>query len=887
VDALQSSRRRRRPPGHSLQGPAKPKESNGSEIARPGPLDPDHEDDPAPAPDRIRNFFPNYEAELFVLLAMNPLQQVLRRLGRAPGFTAIAVLTVALGIGANTAIFSVIESVLLKPLPLPRAQELVGVWHRAPGIPGMNDNIECSPTMYFTYRQENRTFRNFGLWANGGASITGVAEPEQVQALVVTYGVLDALGVQPAAGRWFSQADDTPGSPETIILTYGYWQRRFGGKPVVGRTLTVDAKPHIVIGVMPRDFRFLNSKADVLLPQRFDRNKIFLGNFSFQGIARLKPGVTLEQANADLGRMLGIWLGSWPTPPGFSHALFENAHFAPQVQPLKQEVVGDIGPTLWVLTGTIGLVLLIACANVANLLLVRAEGRQRELAIRAALGAGWGRIARELLLESLVLAVWGGAIALALAFGALRWLVAKGPATLPRIEEIGIDPVVLAFTASVTLLAGLVFGLVPTVKYVGPHLMGALGGGRTMSQSRERHRARNVLVIAQVGLALVLLVGSGLMIRTFQALRSIQPGFTHPDQVELMHIAVPDAMVGEPEHLMRMQQAMLDKLAAIPGVRAAGFGSSGPLEGFNSNDLFYAEDKFYAVGQIPPVRRFRFISPGYLQATGTPLIAGRDFTWNELYEKRHVAIVSENLARELWGSPAAALGKQVREGMKDPWRAIVGVVADVYDNGIQEKAPTMVYWPAMMDDFWGDKVYVTRFGALVIRTNRAATGSFLAEARKAIWSANENLPIFIVHTLQEVYDQSMIRTSFTMVLLAIAGGMALLLGIVGIYGVIAYAVSQRTREIGIRIALGARAEGVQRLFVRQGLLLAGIGAALGLGVAVGLTRLMKSLLFGITPLDPATYGLVAVLLLSSAVLASYLPARRATRVDPMEALRVE
>ena len=785
---------------------------------------------------------------------MKSLLQVLRRLRRTPGFAAIAVLTVALGIGANTAIFSVIESVLLKPLPLPGAQELVGVWHLAPGIPGMKENINCSPTMYFTYRQESRTFQNFGLWDNGGASITGLAEPEQVQALLVTYGVLDALGVQPAAGRWFSQADDTPGSPETIILTYGYWQRRFGGKPVVGRVLTVDSKPHAVVGVMPRDFRFLNSKADVLLPERFDRNKIFLGNFSFQGIARLKPGITLEQANADLGRMLGIWLRSWPTPPGFSHALFENARFAPKVQPLKQEVVGDIGPTLWVLMGTIGLVLLIACANVANLLLVRAEGRQRELAIRAALGAGWGRVARELLLESLVLAVWGGTVGLALAFGALRLLVAKGPAMLPRIEEIGIDPAVLAFTVVVSLVAGLVFGLIPTVKYVGPHLIGALGGGRTMSHSRERHRARNTLVVAQVGLALVLLVGSGLMIRTFQALRTIQPGFTHPEQVELMHISIPDDMVREPEQVMRMQQTMLENLAAIPGVSAVGFGNSGPLEGFNSNDLFYAEDKFYPVGQIPPIRRFRFISPGYLRATGTPLLAGRDFTWNELYDKRHVVIVSENLARELWGGPAAALGKRVREGMKDPWREIVGVVSDVYDNGTQEKAPTMVYWPAMMDTFWGDAVHPTRFGALVIRTSRVASESFLAEARKAIWSANGNLPIFIVRTLQDVYAQSMIRTSFTMALLAIAGGMALLLGIVGIYGVIAYAVSQRNREIGIRIALGAQAAGVQRLFVGHGLLLAGIGAMLGLAAAVGLTRLMKSLLFGITPLDPGLMG---------------------------------
>ena len=381
--------------------------------------------------------------------------------------------------------------------------------------------------MYFTYREENQTFQDFGLWSNGGASVTGVTEPEQLRALFVTYGVLQAVGVQPAVGRWFSQADDTPGSPETVMLTYGYWQRRFGGdKSVVGRTLKVDSKPRTVIGVMPQDFRFMNIDAELILPQRFDRNKVFLGNFSYQGIARLKPGVTLQQANADLGRMLGIWLKAWPPPPGFDRALcLRMPASAPKIQPLKEEVVGDIGTVLWVLMGTIGLVLLIACANVANLLLVRAEGRQQELAIRAALGAGWGRIAREMLLESLTLGVLGGVLGLGLAYAAVRILVAKGPATLPRLNEIGIDPLVLAFTLGVSLFAGLLFGLIPVVKYAGPHLATALrAGGRCLSQSRERHRARNTLVVVQVALALVLLIGSGLMIRTFQALRNIQPG---------------------------------------------------------------------------------------------------------------------------------------------------------------------------------------------------------------------------------------------------------------------------------------------------------------------------------------------------------------------------
>ena len=819
------------------------------------------------------------------MFLMRSLKYVLRRLEQAPMFTAIALVTLALGIGANTAIFSVVNSVMLKPLAYPQAESLVGVWHTAPGITGIGDNINCSPTMYFTYREENRSFQDIGLWQSGGASITGIGDPEQVRALTVTYGTLQALGVQPMLGRWFSQADDTPGSAETVILTYGYWQRRFGGdKSVIGRTITVDSRPHSVIGVMPANFGFRNDP-DLIQPERFDRNKIFLGNFSYQGIARLKPGVTLQQANADIARMLPIWLKAWPTPAGFSKALFENARFGPKIQPLKQEVVGDIGVTLWVLMGTIGLVLLIACANVANLLLVRAEGRQQELAIRAALGAGWGRIARELLLESVTLGILGGGLGLGLAFVALRILVAKGPEALPRLNEIGIDPLALGFALAVSLLSGLLFGLIPVVKYAGPNLAAALkGGGRSISQGRERHRARNTLVVVQVALALVLLIGSGLMIRTFQALRNVQPGFTHPEQVQLMHVAIPEEQVKDPEQVMRMENAMLDKLAAIPGVTSVAFAGGAPLEGFNNNDILYAQDKDYAVGQIPPVRRFRYITPGFLKTTGTALIAGRDLTWTDLYEKRHVMMVSENLAREMWGEPRAALGKRVREAPKDPWSEIVGVVGDVYDNGVQEKAPAFTYWPALSDSTF---FQVTRFGVFVIRTNRAGTESFLTEARQAIWSQNANLPVFLVRTLKDLYDQSMARTSFTLVLLAIAGGMALVLGIVGIYGVIAYAVSQRTREIGIRMALGAQPAGLQRMFVRHGLLLAGIGALFGLAAAAGLTRLMSSLLFGVGALDPVTYAVVVAILIAAAALASYFPARRATAVDPVQALRAE
>src|SRR5262245_62093110 len=398
-------------------------------------------------------------------------KHLLRRLARTPMFTAVALLTLAIGIGANTAIFSVINGVLIKPLPYPDPEKLIGVWHLAPGVPAISGDVNCSPTMYFTYREENRTFQEFGLWSGGGASITGLAEPEQVQALFVTKGVLEALAVQPVLGRRFSEEETQPGAADTIILTYGYWQRGLGVETSVkGRNITVDGKPRTVIGVMSERFRFLSSAVDVILPQQFDRNKIFLGQFSYQGIARLRSGVTLEQANADVARMLAIWLKAWPAPPGFDRQLFENARFAPKLQLLKQEVVGDIGQVLWVLMGTIGGVLLIACANVANLLLVRTEGRQQELAIRAALGAGWGRIAREMLLESAALGIMGGILGLGLAYIAIRSLVAMGPSTLPRLSEIGIDTNVLVFTLGASLFSGLLFGLVSVLKYAGPHL---------------------------------------------------------------------------------------------------------------------------------------------------------------------------------------------------------------------------------------------------------------------------------------------------------------------------------------------------------------------------------------------------------------------------------
>jgi putative ABC transport system permease protein len=817
----------------------------------------------------------------------NQLKHMLRRLMRSPIFTVVTLATIAIGIGANSAIFSVANGVLLKPLPYPDAEKLVGVWQSAPAI-GINE-LQLGFADYFTFRDENRSFQEFGIWSGSSVSITGLAAPEQVQSLYVTAGILPALGIQPALGRWFTAKDDSPGSPATAILSYGYWMGKFGADAsVIGRRIVADGEAKEIIGVMPQSFRFLDEKQDLIFPFQFDRSKAMLGNFSYQGIARLKPGVTLAQANQDLARMIPIVNTKFPPPPGFSVKLFEEVRILPDVRPLKRDVIGDLGRLLWVLMGSIGVVLLIACANVANLLLVRAEGRQQEFAIRSSLGANWTEIARELLMESVFLGVAGGVLGLGLAYWALKLLVRIAPASLPRLQDISIDPRVLLFTLAVSLFAGLLFGLIPVAKYAAPSMAAVLrAGGRTLSQSKERHRARNTLVVLQVGLALILLISSGLMIRTFRALRHIQPGFTNAGQLQTVRVFIPEAQVKEPERVVRMLQEVQHRIARIPGVSSASFANWAPTDGNNSNDLLYAEDRTYREGELPPIRRFHFVAPGFFQTMGTRLIAGRDYTWTDIQAQRTVAVISENLARELWRDPSAAIGKRIREGMQDDWREIVGVVQNLHDDGADHKPPAIVFWPVMMKNFYGEPTFVQRRAVFAIRSSRSGSESFLKEIRQAVWSINADLPLTGIRTMEEVYRSSMARSSFTLVMLAIAGGMALLLGIVGIYGVISYSVSQRTREIGIRIALGAQPRTLRTMVVRHGVLLAGIGVAFGVAGAAAVTRIMSSFLFEVSAVDPLTYGVVSAGLLAAAAAASYIPAHKASTVNPVEALRAE
>jgi predicted permease len=818
---------------------------------------------------------------------MGQAKFILRRLLRSPMFTGVTVLTLAIGIGANTAIFSVVEGVLLKPLPFRQPDRLIAVWLKAPGI-GLPD-VNASPATYLTFREEGKAFEDSGIWRYDSVSVTGIGEPEEVPALAMSDGVLPLLGVRPFMGRVFTRRDDAPGSPQTVLLTYGYWQRRFGGDPaILGRRILMDGTAREVVGVLPRDFRFLDSTAELILPFQLDRSKIFVGNFSYQGIARLKPGVTLAEANADVARMLPMLMEKFPPAPGLNLKMYQEARFGPNLRPLENDLVGDVGKVLWVIMGTVAIVLLIACANVANLTLVRAEGRQHELAIRAALGAGRWQVARELLFESIGLGIAGGVGGLALAALGLRLLQAIHPGNLPRLREISIDGPVLLFDLAISLGAGLLFGAIPVLRYAGPRLAFTLRqGGRGASAGRETHRARGVLVVVQVALALVLLISSGLMIRTMQAMRRIEPGFTHPEEILTLRVSIPSAQVKDAEQTLRLQAEIVRRLQTLPGVASAAAVSSIPMDGYNGNDPIFAEDHTYTEGQIPALRRFKFISPGVFQTLGRPLVAGRDITWTDEFEKRPVVMISANLAVELWGSPAAALGKRVRENPKGTWREVIGVVADERDNGVNEKAPTVVYWPIVRTNFWGEPIEVYRDLAYAIRSPRARSSGFVKEAEQAVWSANPSLTIARVRTVQEIYEKSMAQTSFTLVMLSVAASMALLLGLVGIYGVISYSIAQRTREIGIRMALGEQEGSVVRLFVRHALALAAVGVAIGLGAAAVMTRLMSSLLFEVRPVDPATYGGVALGLVAAAFLASYLPARRATGIEPVTALRGE
>jgi predicted permease len=806
---------------------------------------------------------------------------------KSPGFSTVAIVMLALGIGATTAMFSVLDGVLLKPLPYPRPEQLVSVNLSPTGVDA-NRRV-MSPEPYFVFREDGRTFQNIGIFAetdtDRDVNVTGFAEPERVHAVYVTDSVLNVLGIPPLAGRLFSPSDDLPAAAPAVMLTYGYWERKFGLDPsAVGKTLIVDGVAREIIGVMPREFRFLDSqRLSLILPLQLQRNTTFQGNLSYSGIARLNEGATLDQATADVDRMLPIMYRKFPPAAGLSAGTFQKLRLKAVLRPLKEEVTGDVGTLLWVLMAGVAIVLLIACANVANLLLVRTAGREQELRVRAALGASRRRIAVQLLRESAVLGLLGGVCGVGLSWITLRILVREAPSGLPRVSDVAIDIPTLLFAIAIVPLVSLLLGLIPVFKYAGVPA-GVPSGGRGMTASREHHRTQMTLVMAQVALALVLLIGSGLMLRSFTMLSRVKPGY-QPAEVQTFAVSISSAAVAENEAVLRLEQKIQDKLAAIPGVSSVAFGSAVPMDGNRApQDNVRVDGREAEQQPVPPSRRDMFVSPGYLHTLRISLLAGRDFTWTEMYNKAPVAMISDGFAREYWHTPDAALGKRIRPAWGAEWREIIGVVADVKTEALEKPARSTVYWPILVTNARGG-TRVIRFVTFVVRSPLAGSNDFGTQIRQAAWSVDSNMPLANLQTLGYFYARSTARTSFTLVILILAGGVALLLGTVGLYGVISYSVSRRTREIGVRIALGARPETVLKLIMARVMTTIATGLMLGIASAFVLTRLLASMLFGVSPADPLTYMVVVLLLGVVMAAASFAPAARAARLDPVVALR--
>ncbi|MGD8277127.1 MAG: ABC transporter permease [Gemmatimonadota bacterium] len=812
-------------------------------------------------------------------------RRLLRRLARSPGFTLLSLLTVALGIGANAAVYAVVHSVLLEPLPYPAADRLVAFHHTAPAL--NFDEALQSPATYFTYREESRSFTDVGVWLNGQATITGIDRPERVATMRVTDGTLPILGAAPAIGRTFSAADDRGDASPVVLLSHRYWATRLGADPaVVGRILRVNGRPMEIIGVMPEGFRFMDRDPLLYLPFRFERSELTVSDFSYNGIARLRDGVTIDAALADARRVLPLTFEKFSG--GLQPGMLLDAGFTPVIVPLKDRLVGPVRATLWVILGTVGLVLLIGCANVANLFLVRADGRLQESAVRRALGGTRGSVARSFMGESLVLSLAGGGVGLLLAGAGLQAFRAWGPGDMPRLAEVAIDANVVLVTLAIALFTGLFFGIMPLFRAGTADLMATLReGGRGGGDGRERGRVRGALVVGQVALALILLVGSGLMIRTYRALQQVDPGFADPATAQTARIMVPWSDVPDDATAALRFERILAQVEQVPGIERAAFSTSLTMDGWSSADAVWFEDFPAPVGELPPIRRFKYVSPGYFAAMGNPVKAGRDYTWDDIRGRRPVVVISENLARELWGSADAAIGRRLKDDWdaSATWREIVGVVGDIRDDGVDRPAVPTVFWPYVVADFRGHDLYMERSMGFVVRTTRAGTAPLLDALRSAVWVVDSDLPLANVRTLEDIVADSMARSAFTLAVLAAAGALALVLGIVGIYGVTSYTVALRRRELGVRMALGARGADITTLVLHRGVRQAGLGILIGFAGAVALTRLMQSLLYGVSPLDPLTYAGVALLLLVTAAAAGFVPARRAARTDPLVVLR--
>jgi putative ABC transport system permease protein len=805
------------------------------------------------------------------------LRYALRMLRRNPGFTAVAVVTLALGIGANTAIFSVLDAVLLRPLPYNHPQQLVKLYSRFTGIGLPNDENAVSAPEFLDYEHLNKSFSGIAA-LNGGAFNIGLeGSPQRVAGAAVTPSLFQILGVQPRLGRTFLAEEGTPGHDHEALLSYGLWQRAFGGRrDVVGSTIRVDAVPMTVVGVMPNGFDYPD-QSEIWTPLALTPNDLTpdnRGNHGLDVLARIKPGLSFAQMRSDMDRVGETIIQQHPDYP------YTKYGFGVITVPLLEETVGDVRASLWILMCAVGLVLLIACANVASLLLARASGRQKEIAVRVAIGAGPGRLARQLLTESIVLALLGGLAGLALTPWVLHGLITLSSSALPRVEGTRIDFWALAFTLIVSLVTGVLFGLAPALRARRAGSYDALKSGRT-TQGSPSNRLRRALVMGEAALSVLLLAGAGLLMRSFVEVLKVDPGF-RPEGVLTLRVALPQAKYSKREQLRAFYSSLLDRIQSLPGVLGAGATSSLPLSGQNFSGTATIDTHEVPMEDTTPEVDQRIVTPGYFQAMGIPLIRGRFFSDADSTTAPPVAIVDETLVKTFWPH-ADPIGRRIHIGdpkTKLPWMTVVGVVGHVHNRTLEASSRTELYWPQAQDPFGMPAM------GLAIRTS----GDPMALAptvQKVVAAADPDLPVYRVRTMSDVVGESMARRRLAMILLAVFSGLALLLASVGIYGVTSYSVNQRQQEIGLRMALGARRTQVLGMVIGQGMGTTLTGLGFGLVAALALTRLMTSQLFDVRPADPIALGGAALVLSVVALLANYIPARRAAKVDPMVALRYE
>ena len=799
------------------------------------------------------------------------LRYALRTLIRRPGFTVIAVMTLALGIGANTVIFSAVNALLLKPLSFPELDRVVAIWHQWPSRGVLHNEVTMAD--YLDWTQQNKTFANIGLYRWWSANLTGVDSPERVQGFLLSANFFDTVGVRPFMGRNFSGDENTPGKDSVAILTYSLWQRRFGGDPnIINKTVTINGASRTVIGVMPAGFNYPKA-ADIYAPiaitPALAKSR---DNHSYLIVGRLKTGVTLQSAQADIDTITTRLEQQYPET---------NTGLKATVLPIVADTVSLYNTALWVLMGAVGFVLLIACANVANLMLARATGRQKEIALRAALGASRWRIIRQLLTESIIVALIGGALGVFLAFWGIDLLRVTNPGELakyaPGWNQLGINLTVLFFAVCVSVLSGLIFGLAPSLQVSRPNLNESLKETSRLT-SGHSNRMRSLLVVFEVAMSLVLLIGSGLLVRSFLSLLKTNAGFS-ADNVMTMSTVLPAAKYKDNAQRAMFFSSVVEKVKALPGVESAAAVNYLPLGGSNSSDAFLIEGLPEPAPGQEFDGRYRVCTPDYFKTMGISVLKGRAFTDADTATTQPVIIVNETLAKKYWPNQEA-IGKRMRfygPIERAPWMEVVGVVQDVKHE--LETPVTPDYYLPHAQDPWNGMV-------LVAKTTTEPV-AMAAPMREVVWSIDKDQPVFDVKSMPEVRATSIALFSFSSVTFGIFAIIAVALAAIGIYGVMAFAVSQRTHEIGIRMALGASSGDVLRMIVKNGMGLAACGVVIGLGAAWGLTRFMEKMLFGIQPTDLLTFSLVTFALLAVAFLACYIPARRATKVDPLVALHYE